>query len=135
MTAKPADNSQDVPGSGKAPAAGRDDFMLVEMELEREKIALERERLAHEREKLALERMRLRSDSDLYRRKHRYALSPAMAVLIALVFLLAGLGIGGFALRRRGIEMSAKQLESPVILKSAADGSEREATAYVLFVK
>ncbi len=123
-------------GPGEAPARPTaSDYAKVELELEREKVALERERLAHERDKLSLERLKLRSESEIFDHRRKFVVSPVWSLVVALVFLLAGMGLNSLLSRHRRIEVDARQLGAPVIWKSPQDGAEREATAYLLFMK
>lgn len=117
------------------PRAKPGEYVLVELELERDKIALERERLSHEREKLSLERLKLKTESDLYQRQKRYIVTPMLAAAIAVCFLLVGVGFAVMFSRRGRIEVDTRKLDAPIILKSAVDGTEREATAYLIFTK
>jgi hypothetical protein len=115
--------------------SGPGDYATVELEIEREKITLERERLAHEREKLLLEREKLKSEADRYERRQRVIVTPAVAVLSAIVFCLVGIGIGHFMAGRNRIQLDARQVDGKLFLKSAAGDQEQEAVAYLLMVK
>ena len=110
-------------------------YIKVEMELEREKIALERERLAHEREKLSLERIKMQADSDFFDSRRRYVVVPPLALAVAAVFLLLGLGLGAYLIQDGRISVGSRKLEAPIHLRTEIDGIEREGTAYLLFVK
>ena len=110
-------------------------YIKVEMELEREKIALERERLAHEREKLSLERIKMQADSDFFDSRRRYVVIPPLALAVAAVFLLLGLGLGAYLIKDGRISVGPRKLEAPIHLRTEIDGIEREGTAYLLFVK
>ena len=112
-----------------------EEYIKVELELEREKIALERERLAHERDKLSLERLKMQADSDFYTSRRRYVVAPPLALALAAIFLLLGLGVGAIILKDAGVRVGGHKLEAPIHLKAEIDGIEREGTAYLLFVK
>ena len=105
-----------------------EEYIKVEMELEREKITLERERLAHEREKLSLERLKMQADSDFFDSRRRYVVVPPLAIAVAALFLLIGLGLGAYFLKDGRISVGRRKLEEPIHLKAEIDGIERGAS-------
>jgi len=126
--------SEDIPQGKQTAHVPPEEYVKVELELEREKIALERERLAHEREKLSLERVKMQADSDFFSSRRRYVVVPPLALVLAVFFLLMGLGLGAYLLKDSGIRVG-RRTEAPIHLKAEIDGIEREGTAYLLFVK
>ncbi len=126
--------SEDIPQDEKIARVSPEEYMKVELELEREKIALERERLSHEREKLSLERVKMQADSEFFDSRRRYVVVPPLALAVAAFFLLIGLGLGAYLLKDSGIRVG-RRTEAPIHLKAEIDGIEREGTAYLLFVK
>ncbi len=126
--------NEDIPKGERVARVPPEEYVKVELELEREKIALERERLAHEREKLSLERLKMQADSDFFDSRRRYVVVPPLALVLAVFFLLIGLGLGAYLLKDSGIRVG-RRAEAPIHLKAEIDGIEREGTAYLLFVK
>ncbi len=120
---------------GSVPRKASEEYVKVELELEREKIALERERLAHERERLSLERLKMQADTDFFESRRRYVVVPPLAIAVAAVFLLIGLGLGAYLLKEGAGIHVGRRSEAPIHLKAEIDGIEREGTAYLLFVK
>ncbi len=123
-----------VPRADRITRTRPEEYVKVELELEREKIALERERLAHEREKLSLERLKMEADSEFFDSRRRYVVVPPLALAVATLFLLIGLGLGAYLLKDSGLRVG-RRVQEPIHLKAEIDGIEREGTAYLLFVK
>jgi hypothetical protein len=108
---------------------------VLKLALEREKLALEREKLALEREQLHLDRDRWQADLRLYDRRRRLFVLPGVSVAAALVFCVIGMAVGALVRRPPTIQLDARKVDSPLLLKSENGTEERRTVAYLLLVK